>query len=120
MSDHAKLDDLYLDAPASHLLNDTEAALFGRMQTDWEAEVMDRVDTLVDKYVRRGKPLDNETLLCEAVQDMIGQLCAEDTQVEVGDGSSVSLTLDLIEVDVRPELLANALLADGFRVPARN
>lgn len=120
MTDHAKLDDLFLDTPASQLLNDTEAALFERMRTDWEGELADHVESLSARAAADGRFPDTEDLLNQAVEAMIGRLCAEDTQVQIGGEGPVTLTLDLIEVDVRPSLLAPALLADGFRVPARN
>lgn len=119
-ADHAALDDLYLDAPVSHLLNGTEAALFERMRTDWCDELAGRVGAISRQAAGAGPLPDEEELLRRAVEELVGRLCAEDTRVEVGGGDSVSMTLDLIEVDVRPSLLAPALLADGFRMAARN
>ena len=119
MSEPTDLDHLYLDAPASHLLNDTEAAMFKRLQTDWQHELRQRFVRATDRHVRETPLPDTEALLTEVVEEVIGDLCGAGTQVEIG-GGSVTMTLDLIEVDVRAQLLAAALLSDDFEVPRVN
>ena len=107
------LDELYLDTPAGELMNDAEAALFERLRGDWRGElrsiVRGREATLAGG---RGVLPADEDLLREGVEAFIGRLCQEDAKVQVG-GRETTLTMDLIEVDVRPALLASALMADG-------
>ena len=110
MCQNSDLDDLYLETPASELLNATEAALVA----DFRGEQKGRLEAAVAADAARGTGVvkSREERMTGVVESLLHELYAADAKV-AAEGAAGDVTVDLIEVDVRPELVAAALIADG-------
>ena len=117
MCDKSDLDEVYLDVPAADLLNDAEAALVEQFR----GGMRDRLRSAIAAEVSRGSGIakPREDRVRDAVEGLLHELYAADAKVAAG-GAAGEVTVDLIEVDVRPELVAAALVADGCDRDAPN
>ena len=110
MCQNTDLDDLYLETPASELLNDTEAALVRELREGLRGRVEAAV--AADAAKAGGVVKSREERMTGVVESLLHELYSADAKVAAG-GAAGEVSVDLIEVDVRPELVAAALLADG-------